>query len=297
VGTSKVLQNDVTQIWQNMSPTTMASQIATQNGFRSIISPGGQPLTYEVQTGESDFAFLNRIGNKYGLKFYVSGGTLYMTDPAAALDAASTSTTPTYQMDKNVGWQDTLRNFKWSQGDNLPGGTLTNKTLYAIDSTSGQVIQATANATETSTTNYIQTGRIVDSQADAQTAVDAWQNQTQFWIGGTAQVFGSPALYPGKVIQFGGASLPGGAAGQWLVSGARHQMKAAMTGQVPTLDRYAADIQVIRNAAASDVTLSATQAVSPEFVSMSSSGTQWMASDTSTISTGGSITSFPHFRK
>lgn len=283
IGTSKVMNSDSTTIWQNTTAPTVASTIASTNYLRAVVTntSADQTLDYEVQSGESDFAFLNRMADKYGYRFFVSGGTLYFVDPAAALASGNTTTNPTYTMDKSLAYQDTLRNFQWNQGDNLPGGTLTNKTIYALDASSGQVVTATAPASAASTTTYINTNRIVTSQADAQDTVNSWQSLSQFWIGGTAQTFGNPLLYPGKVITLGGASLPGGAAGNWMVTSARHQMKVSGF-TLPNLDRFATDVQIVRNNASADVTLTGSNAVSPEFVTMSSSGSQWQSSATGT---------------
>lgn len=285
IGTSKVLNSDAGRAWNNVSPTYIAKQIAKENHFRSVVTTTNWVLDYEAQTGESPFTFLNRVGDKYGLRFWCSGGTLYMVDPAIAFYSGAKPTAPVFTMDKSLTVQDTLRDFSKMQGDNLPGGTLTNKSIFGIDAASGQLISATAAASSASTTSYVNTNRTVSSYSDAQNVVSAWQGLSQYWIGATAQVFGSTSLYPGKVISFQGGSLPGGADGYWLVTAARHQMRGSGLS-LTTLDRYATDLEIMRNTSNASVSLKGVQAISPEFASMHTSGGTWYANSLASIQEG-----------
>jgi late control gene D protein (GPD) len=297
IGTSAYLNVDRTRTWTNVSPTYIATQIATENFMRCVVTPISVVLEYEVQAAESDFTFMNRIADKTGMRFWCSGGTLYLLEPAVALYGGATIGVPDFIFYKQLTFQDTVRNFKLLQGSNLPGAVVATRTVYGIDAASGELITATAAATPasnptatkttanaTTSTIYINTARPVTSQAEANATVNSWQTLSQYWVGATCQLFGNTLLYPGKLVELTGTALMDGMSGYWLVTSARHILKASGL-PYPVLDRYLVDVEIMRNNAGGTVLLSGEQTVSPEIVPMSLNGGIWASGNQSVIKT------------
>lgn len=298
IGTSAYLNIDRTRVWQNVSPTYIAAQIAAENKLRCVVTPVSQTLDYEVQAAESDFTFINRIADKVGMRFWCSGGTMYLIQPAIALYGTASLSVPVFTFNKGQLYQDTVRNFRLVQGNNLPGAVVADRTVYGIDA-SGALISATAtpgnnsNPTKTKTianaissqaTEYINTERAVSSQAEAQATVNSWQGLSQYWVGATCQLFGNTLTYPGKLVQLTGVGLMDGMAGYWLVTSARHLLKASGL-PYPVLDRYLVDVEIMRNSSGGNVLLQGEQQVIPEMIGMSLNSGIWTANSQSVIRT------------
>lgn len=299
IGTSAYLNIDRFRVWKNVSPTYIAKQIATENKMRCVVTPLNSVLDYEVQAGESDFLFMSRIADKTGLRFWCSNGTMYLIKPAVALYGSANVTVPQFTFNKGMAHQDTVRNFRLLQGQNLPGAVVANRSVYGIDQNSGALISATAppisgtNPTKTqtntnlptNTTEYINTTRAVTSQAEANDTVTAWQNLSQYWVGATCQLFGNTLLYPGKLVQLVGVGLMDGMAGYWLVTSARHLLKSVDL-PYPVLDRYLTDVTIVRNSQGGKLLLDGAQRVTPEFTRMSLNGGVWASINQGVVTAG-----------
>jgi hypothetical protein len=298
IGTSAYLNIDRSRVWRNVSPTYIATQIAAENKMRTVVTPITTVLDYEVQAGESDFVFMNRIADKTGMRFWCSGGTLYLLEPAIALYGTASVSVAQFTFSKQMDVQDTVRNFTLLQGTNLPGAVVANRTVYGVDAASGAIISATAAPTTgqpTSTTNannaitsnaatYINTVRPVTSQSEALATVTAWQNLSQYWVGATCQLFGNTLLYPGKLVELTGTGLMDGMAGFWLITSARHVLKASGLAY-PVLDRYLVDVEIMRNNSGGTVLLSGEQRVTPEMVPMTLNAGIWSSGNQGIIRT------------
>lgn len=265
VGTSKPMNTDKTKTWGEVTGTYIAKKIAQEYGFRVILSSTDWVLPYEVQSNESDFHFLNRIADKVGYRFWVSGGTLYFIDPAVILQGSAGQAVPKYYMDKSFLYLDTVRNFNMSVGDNIPGGAQTVRTIYGIDETTGQPFHLKAsNATATSAITQITSEWPVVSRHEAQKLVDAWQGRSQFWLAATAELYGTTYVYPGKLIYLSGNQLNNEAWGYWIVSSADHVLKTSGTSD-PTRDKYITHVQLVKNETKILPKLKNIQKISPEF--------------------------------
>jgi hypothetical protein len=294
IGTSAYMNIDRNRVWKNVSPTYIATQIATENKLRCVVTPNSTVLAYEVQAGESDFMFMNRMADKVGMRFWCSNGTMYLLDPATAI--YSSATIPQFTFNKGMGFQDTVRNFRLLQGSNLPGAVIANRTVYGIDANSGAIITATATPTggtqptktktsgnlPTNTTEYINTVRPVTSQIEAQNTVDAWQGLSQYWVGATTQLFGNTLLYPGKLVNLTGVGLMDGMAGYWMVTSANHLLKSAGL-PYPVLDKYVVDVEIVRNNKNGNLLLRGEQKVSPEMTRMQLNGGIWASTNQGVI--------------
>lgn len=289
IGTSKPMNSDVTKSWGQVSGTYMAKTIAAKYGFRSVLTTSSWVLPSETQANESDFQFLNRISDKIGYRFWVSGGTLYFIDPSVAIQSSTSQAVPSFYMDKNFTYKDTIRNFTMMKGDNLPGSVQSVRSMYGLDAQTGQAFQVTANVSSTSnsttvtpTIQQINVEWPVSDQTTATNLVNAWQGRSQFWQTATAELYGDTLLYPGKLVTITGAQMPTESTGNWLVSAADHVLRSSGSG-IPNYDRYVAHVTLIKNTAEQTLSLKQITPVSPEFVGCTLSSNLWTASSQNVV--------------
>lgn len=278
IGTSSVLNSVITTSWQQVTPTYIAKAIAAANGFRSVTNPSSWLLGFEQQA-ESDFQFLNRIANKTGMRFWCSGGTLYMITPTTALKGGGQSAVPAFYANKARTYQDTCRNFVSMQGSNLPGSIQANRVLYGIDTATGTPFAAATAPNNATSRVSLKSSAPTTNYADAKSRTDAWSTLSQFWVGADATLYGFTGIYPGKLVRLAGTALPASGPGHWLVTSATHNLAAAGT-TTATMDRYLVDVVLLKNDDAANVTLSNITPITPEFIpcSLNLSGT-WIATN------------------
>lgn len=283
IGTSSVLNSVVTTKWEQVSPTYIAKAIAAANGMRSVTTPGGWVLPFEQQA-ESNFQFLNRIADKTGMRFWCSGGTLYMISPTTALEGGGQNAVPTFYTDKSLNYQDTCRDLTYTQGRNLPGSVQANRAIYGIDPASGQPFAASQQPVTSTSRVALKTTTSTLDYADAKNRINAWAARSQFWLGAEATLYGNTHLYPGKVVQLTGTALPSNAAGFWLLTCVEHKLSSAATAS-PYMDKYLAEVVMLKNTASAKITLSNITPVIPEFVPcrINLSGT-WISTSLAAVS-------------
>ena len=284
VGTSKPMNTVTNKFWGSVTPTYIAKQIAAKYHLRAVVTSTSWVLQSEAQVNETDFHFMNRIANKCGYRFWVSGGTMYFVDPSVVLVGAGQTTVPAYYMYKRLDWQDTLRDFHKLQGDNLPGAPVATRTVMGVDPTTGQIISATAGSGSVQQTSTV---RVATSLADAQNHVQAWQNLSQWFIAAEGEIFGNVLVYPGKVISVAGTAVPTADQGLWIVASAKHLLLMSGTS-LATNDKYVTQVSLVRNAAGGTPTIKGQTQIVPEIVSMVSSGGIWQSTSTSVITDNGS---------
>jgi phage protein D len=287
IGTSKPMNSDRTRTWGQTSPTYMAKQIAAEHNLRAVLTKTSWVSDYEVQSSESDFRFLNRMAMKYGFRFFVSGGTLYFIDPASVLSGNSAQGVPVYYLNKQFGWQDTVRDFCKMEGDNIPGSELATRAISGVDQNTGNAFTVTATGTQGRNLTKLQTGYVAKSVAEAQVMANAWQAQTQFYIQAEAELFGNAMLYPGKLVKLTGTSLPADSEGYWMVSKAVHLLKNSQTSN-PVLDRFVTRVCLIRNqpGLTGQPAISKVNVINPEFVPVTLSNDVWSATNLGVIYDG-----------
>jgi hypothetical protein len=282
IGTSKPMNTVDNQYWGSVSPTYIAKQIALQHHLRCVVTNTTWVLQSEVQANESDFQFMNRIANKTGYRFWVGGGTLYFIDPATVLVGSGALTVPVYRMDKRLDWQDTLRDFRKYQGDNLPGAPVAERSVWGVDITTGKIFQAKAGSGGIKQNSTV---RVATSLGDGQRHVNAWQDLSQWWVAADAELFGNVQLYPGKVVSLAGGAVPQSDQGLWIVGSTKHLLK--MSGlNAPTNDKYITQVSLVRNADGPAPTIKGAKRITPEFVQCVLSGNVWQSTNISVITDG-----------
>lgn len=283
IGTSKVLNGHKNRAWVGKTASNIAQAIAYENGWRLVVTRTNWVLPYEVEANESDFQFMIRLANRIGFRFWVSGGTLYFIDPLALLAGSSHYFVPQYTIDQLPYTQDTAKNFRVLQGDNIPGSTQKNRVIYGINNTGGVYrVQADNDAYDFDT---VDTNHHATDYQTAKNLANAKKNLTQFWIEATMEVYGYNLLYPGKVIQLGGGAVPKPHQGKWIVTGADHILKPSGNPQ-PYDDGYVTRITMIRNETSFKPKLGNVQNIVPEFVQCTLSGNTWVAQSRNVVLEG-----------
>ena len=282
IGTSKPMNTVTNKFWGSVSPTYIAKQIAAKYSLRCVVTSTNWVLQSEAQVNETDFHFMNRIASKCGFRFWVSGGTMYFIDPATVILGAGGNNVPVYQMDKRLDWQDTLRDFRKLQGDNLPGAPVATRNIYGIDPITGQVLHASAGSGSIQQNSTV---RVATTLSDAQNHAEAWQDLSQWFIAAAGEVFGNVLIYPGKVINIQGTAVPQPDQGFWITASARHLLKMSGTSS-PVNDKYATQVSLVRNAGGGQPTIKGQTQISPELVSMVDVGGIWKSTNIGVISDG-----------
>lgn len=283
-GTSKPMNSAVNKTWLNMSASTIAQQIARKWRLRCVYTSSSWILDYEIQGGESDFAFLSRLAQKVGFRFGVSGGTLYFTDPMMLLSAASTYFIYDYRIDHLTDRQDTAWDFRRLAGDALPGSTYATRQVWGIDASTNQPFHV--NAAGAASPLIIQRcDKYARNRQEAQAMADATQALGQFQVGCDVTVLGNPLLYPGKVFRLDGAAMPDSSAGYYLVSSSVHEMYASGKPD-PDKDIYRTRITGLKDSRSYIPAYKGIQKISPEVVTCILAGSQWQSSNQSAIREG-----------
>lgn len=276
IGTSQVLNPDKSRNWTQVSPTYIAKQIAVENNLRAVVSPIDWVLDYEAQANMSDFNFLNKIANKTGMRFWCSGGTLYMVKPDIKLTGNQAAVSPVYQANKLFTAQDTIRNFQILKGSNIPGAVIANRAIFGIDQITGQTFSAVSSQASTNRV-VIKQDTSVANYSDAKNRIDASAALSQFSTQASCQLFGNTTLYPGKTVNLQGVSMPQGMSGEWLITCTRHKLLVSYIGNAAR-DIYVVDVNLVRNTP-TGLSLTNVQPIIPEFTSMGLSllpdGPQW----------------------
>lgn len=285
-GTSKPMNTAVNKTWLGMTASTIAQQIAVKWKLRCVYTSSAWILDYEVQAGESDFAFLNRLAQKIGYRFFVSGGTLYFTDPLMMLSAASTYFIYDYTIDGSLTYADTAKNFRRLAGDNLPGAAQATRQIWGVDSSTNQRFYV--NAAGSSGNVVVQRNdKFARNRTEAQNMADAVQSLSQFQVGCTVEVLGNTLLYPGKVFRLDGKAMADSSAGYYLITEAVHRMHASGLDDA-TKDLYWTQLTGLKDSRSYIPAYKGIQKISPEIVTCVRAGNLWQSTSQSAISEGSS---------
>lgn len=279
IGTSKPMNTDKSRTWGSVSPTYMARKIAHEHGFRAILTSTNWVLPHEVQANESDFCFLNRIAEKVGYRFWVSGSTLFFIDPAVILMGTSKQAVPVFRMDKLFTQLDTLREFSLNQGDNIPGSVIAKRSVYGLNQATGQPFRLFANTDQSPIIEHVKSDMFVPDINYAQQHIQAWQNLNQFWLCASGELYGNTLIYPGKLVSLAGKQLPTDAQGHWIVSAACHVLKKSGSTYAPA-DKYVTQVELIKNTSASLPKIKHVHPISPEFVDCRLFKGTWLSQNT-----------------
>lgn len=286
IGTSKVMNTHKNMAWKHISYSVMAYRIAKANGFRCVATNTGDPIRYELQAFESDFQFLNRIADKIGFRFWVSGGTLYFVDPAVVIQGANPRFIPHYLIDKVPGQRDTAGNFTTLQGDNMPGAAIANRRTWGMDMKFGGKIFDIKADGQNHDVEIFNQDWFVSSRGEAKQRMNAKQSRSQFWLYASADVGGFNLLYPGKVIAFDGHGISDNQQGNWMVTSVVHNLQSRTQLVNPTIDTYTTHVEMMKNRTGDLPLLKGVQPVKPELVTCILSNKKWHSTNLNAIQEG-----------
>lgn len=281
IGTSAPMNSQSSNNWGNVTPTFVAKSLAKRYGFRAVVTSGAQIINGLTQANMSDFQFMNYLAQKTGYRFWCSNGTLYFVDPAIYFMGSFTQGVSSFSQNKSLAQTDTMRDFTVLKGNNIPGATVANRTIYGIDGATGRLI---SSSTGGSGPTLINSAQSVSSISDATNAINAWSGLSQFWIVASAEFFGDQGLYPGKVVYLDGSALPGGNIGYWVVARSKHLL--LMSGTAPVNDKYTTQVDLLRNATGPTPNYKGVVTVSPEIVTCVNNKGAWQASQQTVIVDG-----------
>lgn len=285
IGTSKVMNTHKNIAWKNIAPSVIAFKIAKANGLRCVATTTMRPIKYELQAFESDFQFLNRMADKIGFRFWVSGGTLYFIDPAVVIQGANPRFVPHYLIDKVPGQRDTATNFVTLQGDNLPGAAIVNRQTWGMEVGTGRVFNTRADG-PVHDTSFFNHDWFVTDRGTAKQRMNAKQSRAQFWIYASVDVGGFNMLYPGKVLNLDGHGIADNHHGNWLVTSVVHRLQNKTQLVNPTVDTYFTHVEMMKNRTGTLPMLKGVQPVKPELVRCILSNKKWHSTNLNAIQEG-----------
>lgn len=241
IGTSAVMNHDVTRSWNAMSYSSVAKQIAKEHNLRAIVHRCPAITSFEAQVGESDFHFLKRLADKAGFRFWVSGPNLYFMDPNILVTLGVNPGIPRFTSNKLQNKLDTLVTFEIVAGQNVPGRVVSKNTVFGVDAKTGKTLKATAG------TGVVQQTKTqsATTYAEAKKLAQGSQNKQQNWITAKAMLFGNINVQPNRLIYLEGDALPSSNSGYWLVSKVRHTLKSSLND--PQKDIFVSEVELLRN--------------------------------------------------
>lgn len=257
VGTSRVMQSTNNVAWKNTSPSTIAANIATSNGLRSIVHSYASAITYRLQNS-SDFKFLSQLADEIGFQFYVDNTDLYFINPQQILDRVNIRNVPQFWSYNQPGLWDTIRSFTPIVGTITPdGGIVADRNIVGLNPHTGKLVQAsTTHNVTVSEYSSERLGSLITkfyNEAPAESYYEASQKITAdyfrniYWNTARAELRGDARVRPNTVVNLVGNSLPDNEAGLWLVQSAEHILtKSAPTGNIYDVS-YTTCVDLIRD--------------------------------------------------
>lgn len=231
VGASQIMQSTKNVAWKNTSPSTIAAQIATNNGLRSIIHTYQAAINYRLQN-VSDFKFLTKLADEIGFRFYVDNTDLYFINPQQILNRNNIRNIPNFWAYNRPGVWDTIREFEPIVGTITPdGGIVANRTVSGINPNTKQTLSVsdqyalfagpTSAPVNPTITKYFN-DTPADSFYEAQQKVAADTNRNLYWLTANSTLRGDARVKPNTLVQISGAAIPDAEQGIWLVQSVRH---------------------------------------------------------------------------
>lgn len=225
IGTSLPLNSANPYSWTNVSASYVARVIAQRYQLRPVLTRTREIISHWAQGNENDFEMMNRLAARAGVKFWVTGGSLYFLDPTTLLTEAQQ--TPRLVMNGRA--DDTLLKVGGVVGSLAPEDTPAVNYVYGLKNSSNGTdvfgtlvkassIRSTLNAGMTLGSNTNVVNMPTTSAAEAQSIVDAATNVGS-WVTVSAYVNPTEAIEIGDVVTLEGSKCPGPLSGVWVVCG------------------------------------------------------------------------------
>lgn len=256
-GTSQVMQSTKNIAWKHTSSSTIAGNIATNNGFRAVVHNYVSAINYRLQN-TSDFRFIAQLADEIGFRFYVDNTNLYFINPKQILDRSNTRNIPQFWSYNQPGLWDTIRSFKPIVGTITPdGGIVADRNVVGLNPTTKMLVQSTIHpnilSSENSSVPLATNITKYYNDAPAESYYEATQKasgdyfRNLYWNTADAELRGDARIKPNTLVNLIGTTLPVNDAGIWLVQCSTHILtKAAPTGNNVDVT-YRTDVELIRD--------------------------------------------------
>jgi hypothetical protein len=229
VGASMPMQSRVNRSWSDVSPSYLATSIATSHNFQPQVDVSTVRYTSRMQT-QSDWGFLADLTSRVGYRLFLDGTVLWFVNRRTVMPARDGSV-PVMRQDKTPGVVNSLREFTSIVGDTDPaGGIRAQFQTSALNAVSGVRSQAVFTQTRTGvqgnavaplvTQQY--SGHPAGSYTEAATLLDG--DTPYLWVEARAVTNGDSRLKPGSLIDIEGSGVGSENTGLWMVRAATHTL-------------------------------------------------------------------------
>jgi phage protein D len=229
VGASLPMQSYTSRLWQDVSPSYIATTIARSYHLQPHVDYSLVHFTSRMQTA-SDWHFLADLTTRANYRLFLDGVNLWFADRHTVMPATDNSV-PVFQMSKEPGQVNSLREFSAVVGDTDPaGGVRATYQTTSLNRSSGVMMPAQLARARTDllgnqvdpmiTRHY--SNRPVHSYSEAQTLLDA--DTTLLWVESRAVTNGDPRIKPGSIVDLEGDAVGSQNQGIWMVRAATHKL-------------------------------------------------------------------------
>lgn len=254
VGASMPMQSHRNRLWQDVSPSYIASSVAASYNLQPQVEVSAVRYASRMQT-QSDWQFLADLTARVGYRLFLDGCTLWFVARDTVMPASDGSV-PVVRQDKSPGVVNSLREFSSVIGDTDPaGGVRASYQAAALNAGTGVRSKATLTQLRTDvqgnavpalvTQQY--SGRPAGSYTEASTLLAG--DTTYLWVESRAVTNGDPRLKPGSLVDLEGSALGTENTGLWMVRGATHRI--AVNHADRTRTEYTCDLVLGRDDARS----------------------------------------------
>lgn len=249
IGMTFWMQDQADKLWKRCTPSSIARDISTKYGMRSVTENLGVYFDTQMQSSQSDWKFLaDTVAQRTSARLSMDGAsTLYFTQYTTPIPSPDGSW-PIFTLSKQQGSLDTLRSFKGTTGDLDPVGGYRYKQIANATSPSMPPVAYTPNR-DTDPIRPVQTfrkrytlwpGRSYDEMQQY-----LFADSEPLWVYAEATTDGDPRCKVGAIVEVRGAGVGVDHLGKWIVRSAIHRIHNSPGN--PMLSTYTCDLTLGRN--------------------------------------------------
>jgi phage protein D len=205
-GVSMLMKETVSRVWNNLSVTAIAQFIADKYSFSIDVKKSTYTFPRIVQAVESDWAFLNRVAEMYGMRMSVHGTHMHLWDPADSVGRRP-SFMRLLSTRKNLdAVPGTITKFNGSFGYVTPDGAGATYQVASIDSTgkitttsNGVMVESTLSGQPRLTKFNHLVSETPQNIAEAELQIKS-QTLKQFAFNATIEIIAGAGVVPGGIV-------------------------------------------------------------------------------------------------
>lgn len=217
VGTSLSMNSVNAGLWQDVTGSFIAREIAAKHGLRAVVNKSGEILDRWVQGNESDFKMLGRLADRVGFDFWVDASTLYFLNPNQLGTRAGVTGF------KRLVHGVNLLTFESVDGSLTPGGMAVTE-AFGIDPASGGLLR-TSSARTMADRGMVLPHRTTRPQVSISSLhegarVSEGLADRGVWVTATVRIHPDSSIRIGDVVSVEGEAIPSNYRGNWVVKSA-----------------------------------------------------------------------------